>query len=416
MNNDCNIETSESETSESETSESETSNSISSDEDINDTDLNYNNKIIRNYNLIYELGRGSYSTVWLVYNINNDKFYALKIQNPNEYKTGIEEINFVRKLPSEPNIFNNIIEYFIEINGNNKYLCSVWNLHFGSLDNLIRKGKYTEGLPIILIKKIMNQLIIGINILHNNLKVFHGDIKTDNILIKGTNPKDEYIITKYKEYNFMKKYQEKINNLSLNKKQKHKIRENIHNEILNNIDLNINISNYNIEFNDINISIADFGTFCYYENENYDSPFGTRYYQSPEILLMGKCSYEVDVWAIGCTFYELLTGQILFNPIKDKQYDRTYYHLCLINDTCGEFPLDFIKSTKYYKKYFTNNGKIINYNIQEDRLTRKLENIKFNTDSNNYNISKNILQNTLQINYKKRHKLINILDEINKLI
>lgn len=390
--------------------------SISSDENINNNDIIFNNKIIRNYNLIYKIGQGSYSIVWLVYNINNNNFYALKIQNPNEYNIGINEIYFVKKLPTEPNVFNNLIEYFIEINDNNKYLCSVWNLHFGSLDNLIREGKYNNGLPIFLIKKIMSQLITGINILHENFKVFHGDIKTDNILIKGINQKDKYIINKYKEYNFMKKYQDKINNMILNKKQRYKIREDIHNEILNTIDLNIDIRNYDIELDDINISIADFGTFCYYEKENYETPFGTRYYQSPEILLMGKCSYQVDTWAIGCTFYELLTGEILFNPIKDKYHDRTYYHLCLINDTCGEFPLDFVRSTKYFKKYFNNGGKIIDYDIQEDRLTRKLENVNFNIDSNNYNISKDILRNILQINYKKRSKLINILEEIDKLV
>ena len=34
----------------------------------------------------------------------------------------------------------------------------------------------------------------------------HGDIKTDNILIKGLNDKDAFIIQRYKEENFFGKY------------------------------------------------------------------------------------------------------------------------------------------------------------------------------------------------------------------
>jgi serine/threonine protein kinase len=50
--------------------------------------------------------------------------------------------------------------------------------------------------------------------------------------------------------------------------------------------------------NPINISLADFGTVCS-EDESYDNSFGTRYYQAPEIILMGKCKYPVDIWALG---------------------------------------------------------------------------------------------------------------------
>jgi serine/threonine protein kinase len=73
--------------------------SDSSDENTdnsNNIDLTCN--IIKHYNVIYELGRGSFSIVWLVYNILNNNFYALKVQNPDEYKDGLSEIKFVQKL------------------------------------------------------------------------------------------------------------------------------------------------------------------------------------------------------------------------------------------------------------------------------------------------------------------------------
>ena len=41
----------------------------------------------------------------------------------------------------------------------------------------------------------------------------------------------------------------------------------------------------------------------------------TRPYRAPEVMLThGMYSKEVDIWSLGCIFYELLTGQHLFTP------------------------------------------------------------------------------------------------------
>lgn len=46
----------------------------------------------------------------------------------------------------------------------------------------------------------------------------------------------------------------------------------------------------------------------------------TRWYRAPE-LLVGEPSYThaVDVWAIGCIFVELVTGQALFTGDSDLE-------------------------------------------------------------------------------------------------
>jgi serine/threonine protein kinase len=169
----------------------------SSDEnDDQEDNLELTGDIIKNYNVICELGRGAYSIVWLVFNILDNKFYALKVQNPNEFKDGLSEIKFVKKLPTTPRIFNNIIEYFIESRNKKKYLCSVWNLHCSNIDSLMRKGEYPNGFPLPMVKTIMRQLIEAVRILHLKFKVYHGDIKTDNILVRGVNEKDKFIINR----------------------------------------------------------------------------------------------------------------------------------------------------------------------------------------------------------------------------
>jgi serine/threonine protein kinase len=360
--------------------------STSSDENLeHSTNLQLSGSTLRHYNIINELGRGSYSIVWLAYNIKNNNFYAIKVQDPSEFKVGLSEIKFMTKLPKNPNVFNNLIEYFIEKKNNYNFLCSVWNLHYCNVDTLIRKYGYNNGLEYNLVKKIMQQLITAITILHKKIKVFHGDIKTDNILVKGINNYNK---------NICEKYLKELDNLNNeNREIYHKKLTNNILEELNNNDINIS-SNINQFITNINISLSDFGTFCD-ESTEYTGTFGTRYYQAPEIILLGKCSYPVDIWALGCTFYELLTGQILFDPIKDSKWSRDYYHLCLINDTCGTFPYSFIKKTKKYKDFFISN-KLIDYKQSENRLDRKLKDL--NLDSS----IKDILQNMLTIDPNKR--------------
>jgi serine/threonine protein kinase len=391
--------------------------SDSSDENmdnLNNIDLTCN--IIKHYNVIYELGRGSFSIVWLVYNIINNNFYALKVQNPDEYADGLSEIKFVHKLPKNPNVFNNIVEYFIEEIDKQKFLCSVWELHCTNIDSLLRKGDFTNGFDYDSAINIMKQLVLSVKILHENFKVFHGDIKSDNILVKGINNKDKFIIDKYKESNFpetFRKAKDAVGN-KLNTKTKIIIRRTIHKTISLKIleDLKCtDINNYSIDnkyLNNISISLADFGTHCAQHNY-YEESFGTRYYQAPEIILMGKCTFPVDMWAIGCTFYELVSGKLLFDPIKDSSYSRDYYHLALICDTCGYFPESFLKETKYYKNYFRK-MKLIDYTSPSvNRMDSKIS--ELNLTSEQKKQIKYILSGLLTIDPKKRWS-INILQKI----
>lgn len=403
----------------SDTNSSSYDESSSSDDNCEQADnLELQGKIINNYNIIVELGRGAYSIVWLAYNITNSNMYALKVQNPTEFKEGYQEILFVKKLPINTG-FNNLVDYFIEERNNKKYLCSAWELHCGNLDGLLRKGNYKQGLPLNMVKQIMKQLLDSVKILHKQHKVFHGDIKTDNILVKGINNCDKFIINKYKNESFFEKYTQakneyctknKIEPSKLKKRDKLIIRQNIHNEITNKVLKecnNTNISKYIVDskyLESIKVSLADFGTTCD-EDNFYDISFGTRYYQAPEILLMGKCSYPVDIWAIGCTFYELLSGKILFDPIKDSRHTRDYYHLHLINQTCGHFSKEFLKQTKYHKKFFDSKCRLLDTNGQlSNRLDNKINELT-NINSDDKKMIASLLVSMLTIDCNKRIRI-----------
>lgn len=71
--------------------------------------------------------------------------------------------------------------------------------------------------------------------------------------------------------------------------------------------------------------------------DEYTDYVATRWYRAPE-LLVGDTQYgpPVDVWAIGCVFAELLTGQALWPGRSDV--DQLY----LIRKTLGQCILNLI--------------------------------------------------------------------------
>ena len=329
----------------SDTSSSSSDSSVSSDEiDQHDENLRLEGLTLRNYNIITEIGRGGYAIVWLAYNIQNGKFSAIKIQNHMDYKDGLDELKILKKLPHNLNYFNNLLDYFIEKRKvgkkTRKYLCMVFELCTSNLDTIIRKGDYKEGLPLDMIKKSAYNVLKGLDYIHNKLKVFHGDIKPDNLLLMGLNDRDNFIIGEYNNAEFPRKYKKakedfikskgkEVNAKTLKKissEDKIKLREVVNYSIVSDIMIkleNLNLSKYTCHkeyINNPSVVLCDFGSYCS-EDDEYEGDFGTRYYRAPEIILMGDCDTKLDIWALGCTIYELITGKILFDPEKDSDHD-----------------------------------------------------------------------------------------------
>ena len=81
-------------------SSSESDCSISSDEEYcGDNGEEFREEILNSkYALIEKIGYGSYSSVWLAYSIPDDNYYAIKIQNCEDYDEGVFELRILRKI------------------------------------------------------------------------------------------------------------------------------------------------------------------------------------------------------------------------------------------------------------------------------------------------------------------------------
>ena len=407
------------------------SNSSSNSNSYNDNNINLDlhNNIIGDYNVIAQLGQGSYSKVWLTYNINDMKYYALKVINANDYEDGKEELKTMKIIPKNEQHINGLKEYFIESqfvnNSDNEptnFLCIVYYLCAGNLDGLGRKGQYNKGYPSAMVKTIVQQTLNALNCVHNKLKGFHGDIKPDNILLCGYNNRDKQYINMYDKLKFnnvynttKKQYCLEKNITKLSTEQRQKIRLKVHRAIIESMDPNKE-EQYKCDpcyFNNMTIKLTDFGFFCK-KTEQFNKPFGTRYYMAPEIILMGECSDKVDIWALGCMIYELLTGEILFDPHSSSHGSTDHHHLEMMILLCGEFDKYFLRQTKNYKNFFKND-KLMNIIYTDDYripLNEKLTNKMKQHNINNLNLVK-LIASMLQLNPKFRPNVQTLLTAIN---
>merc|ERR1711990_1209832 len=61
------------------------------------------------------------------------------------------------------------------------------------------------------------------------------------------------------------------------------------------------------------VRLADLGTGVDVTEPQEITPYLVgRFYRAPEIILGCKPGFPIDMWAMGCSFFEIFTGKILF--------------------------------------------------------------------------------------------------------
>ena len=217
------------------------------------------------FEFIRTLGKGAFSTVYLVKRKLDQKFYALKSitmgkLKENEQQNSINEIRILSSI-SHPNIIGFKESFF---NEKNKTLNIVMEYcDDGDLETKIKimkrnRQKFEE----ILIWNYFIQIIHGLKALHDK-KILHRDLKSANIFLT-------------KEKN-----QCKIGDLNASKVLKEKFLQN--------------------------------------------SQIGTPTYSSPEVWQNKPYSYKSDLWSVGCIIYEMCC---LRPPFKGKNYDELCENIC----------------------------------------------------------------------------------------
>ena len=433
--------------------------SLSSDENDYSTngDVFYGEVLQKKYLLIKKIGYGSCSSVWLSYNIDNQKFFALKIQNSEDYEEGKFEVEYLKDLKTYScQTIANLLEDFKIIIGKNKYICMVFELMACTVYDIIREGKYRHGLPIPIVKRIIRQLLKAVKIMHNETNAIHKDLKPENLLIAGYKPSVKELIDKIEQFNAPVKFKEarekayKEHGFTIgNNKHRQKFNLKIKHKVLKQI--NKNLLNFIGEFGDdhesvhdhesdhdnesdnesdhdnesesssdedkdyevipdefvkkCRIQLTDFGSIQYADEEE-NGDIVTMYYMAPESILKLKYNKSYDIWSIACIIYELLTGDILFDPDKDKEFNRKTQHIYWMMELLGDLPEWMIRESPKKKEFFEKIGKhkyVLKgvKNIERYPLKDLLSEIK-NIDKDDLNDLQELMEGMLQ--YDPRYR------------
>ena len=215
-----------------------------------------------------QLGKGSFSSVYLVTRIADQKIYALKSVTMDkltkkEQQNSVNEVRILASV-SHPNVIGYREAFWDDKNQTLNIVMEYAD--DGDLQTKIQQMKKNFGVfEEETIWSYAIQMIEGLKALHDK-KIMHRDLKSANIFLAKNISKNKKIC--------------KIGDMNVSKVMKEKV---------------------------------------------LMTQTGTPYYASPEVWNDKPYSYKSDLWSIGCVIYELCA---LKPPFKGKDLDELYINVC----------------------------------------------------------------------------------------
>ena len=404
-------------------------------------------EVLKNrYLILKKLGYGSFSSVWMAYDIQSNSLVAIKIINPRDYKEGMLEIKTYKKLDELDNTYLlTMIDCFEVVPIHQKYYTETYKEDYPKMRNhivmvlplmacstfdLLKCSEYEDGLPLDICIQIVLQTLLGIKEFEKH-NLMHTDLKPENILVCGLNREAELLLKTIQDIDIKNVHREQLEKLSSTNMDDNfiwttsyklfkeitktiiKFMKNDMSEVKKQMKLCKVSSKY---IKDIKIKICDFNLVMD-ASENIENivEIQTRYYRAPEILVKNGLHNKTDYWSIGCIFFELLTGEILFNPDKDKEYSRDVHHMYLIEELLGSVPKHMIRDSKLYdqKGYLINVGKKVKKWDLTSVLKENHDNLGL-TEDKILSVVK-FISSCLEINPDNRPNIKNMIDALKKI-
>eukprot|EP00929_Paragymnodinium_shiwhaense_P016308 TRINITY_DN124589_c0_g1_i1.p1 TRINITY_DN124589_c0_g1~~TRINITY_DN124589_c0_g1_i1.p1 ORF type:complete len:663 (-),score=199.09 TRINITY_DN124589_c0_g1_i1:172-2160(-) len=213
---------------------------------------------------------------------------AVKIMRANDMmtKNAEKEIDILTRLNKTDRSNRELTRHIVKLVSTfayRKHLCLVFEWMADDLRAALKKFTKNKGMTMQAVRSFTAQLCLGLKHMAQS-KIIHADIKPDNILVS----KD------------------------------HKV-----------------------------VKFCDLGTAVEFKDVTVSPYLASRFYRAPEIILGVEYTSSVDMWAIGCTLFEIFTGKVLFASKHNND------HLKKVMEVKGKIPVKVIKKGFVWKNHFT---------------------------------------------------------------
>jgi serine/threonine-protein kinase SRPK3 len=383
----------------------------------------YNNRYIP----IKYLGRGTFSRVWLTYDITENRLCGMKVIFKKYNGDAKDEIKRNQKIISKLDFSTDIrlsqmYDFFELKNGETALVYELLGVSMIDILNF-----YEDMIPINIVKKITKDVLNALKSLHS-ISLIHTDLKPENILTniykRGTLFYKDIFENKHNFRDIFDKLLEETlpeNYSQLDKAKKKKVKRTIKQrcgkklaEIIKRIvtlgvetesdkfyethQRETNIEDINLDnlesdgdegdkmytFKDyqnelsitseqldkqIRTKLIDFGNSEYFDDKIQDE-ISVRCYRPPENYMNSYYNEKADIWSLGCLIFEFLTGDYLFDiDMVDDGTERDRLYLAEMFTILGKIPKKMCIDCEYYSDLFDKKGRIKKMIIPDTKYT-----------------------------------------------
>ena len=259
-----------------------------------------------------------------------------------------------------------LVDSFEHKGANGTHVCMVFERLGDNLLTLIKRYEYL-GVPMQGVRRIATGILKGLDYLHREREIIHTDLKPENVLLTRILPpkmskrsrSSSSVMTigvgKATTPTKMEQMTKDLGNMNMpntsyiNNNGGENTQQQIESKRIEKLP---RFSLSPEELDNLDVKIVDLGNACW-TYKQFTSDIQTRQYRSPEVILGAKYGASCDIWSLACVIFELVTGDVLFDPRSGETHERDDDHLALMMELAGKrMPKKIALGGKRSKDFF----------------------------------------------------------------